>query len=303
MWIGLLVLFIAQMIGGAIGPTVVKLGTREFPPLLFTELRMILATILFLPFFLKTKNRNLKHSDYFRLGILAFCLFINVSFFSIAMQYTSVIMSQIIYVAVPVVVAVASHFILQERLVKRYIIGLFIAVCGILFLFFQSIIMQNQLSFGSPLGNFLLLLAMMGYSGYIIVSRRLTKRYSSATLTFFTFALISLYLLLFLPFEYKIRPFNIHHITFFGMEMLFTNAIFPTILLYFFIQIGVRYTNAFIVSLFQYLAPFWATLAGIFIFGEKPTVTFLFGGICIIAGVFYATTYEQVKEYVTGMLQ
>lgn len=273
MWIGLLVLFIAQIIGGAIGPTVVKLGTREFPPLLFTELRMILATILFLPFFLKTKNHKLKHSDYFRLGVLAFCLFINVSFFSIAMQYTSVIMSQIMYAAVPVVVAVASHFILQERLIKRYIIGLIIAVCGILFLIYQSITKQNQLSFGSPLGNMLLLFAIIGYSGYIIVSRRLTKRYSSITLTFFTFALISLYLLLFLPFEYKIRPFDIHNITFFGIEMLFANAIFPTILLYFFIQIGVRYTNAFIVSLFQYLAPFWAT------------------------------TYEQVKKYVTAMLQ
>jgi len=64
------------------------------------------------------------------------------------------------------------------------------------------------------------------------------------------------------------------------------------------LQVGVKRTNAFIASLFQYVAPFIATSAAIPLLGEKVTWELVVGGILILLGVFIATTFGQVKEYI-----
>ncbi|MBI2431207.1 MAG: EamA family transporter, partial [Candidatus Levybacteria bacterium] len=52
MWIGLLGLFVVGMLGG-FTPVMIKFGVREFPPLLLTTLRFLVASIVFYPFFFR----------------------------------------------------------------------------------------------------------------------------------------------------------------------------------------------------------------------------------------------------------
>jgi drug/metabolite transporter (DMT)-like permease len=296
MWIGLLALFFSQICGGGITPESVKLGVKEIPPVTFTFLRFFLATILFLPFFLYFKKRNLYAFQYKHFFLLGFCLFINVALFAIGVQYTTVIMTQIIYVMTPVIVGVVGHIFLKETLTKEKLIGLSIALIGIFFLIYESSLKKQTLTLGTPFGNSMIFLAMMGYSGYILISRKLSKKYVSSTITFFGFIIASILLFLLIPVELSNRSFLMNKVTIVGIGSIIATALVGSILLYLLIQIGVKRTNALTVSLFSYLSPFFAAISSSFLFGERLTPLFLFGGLFIMGGVFYATTYTYLRR-------
>ncbi len=125
---GIIALLIANFIGGALSPVFVKFGVSEIPPLTFTLLRFSLAILFTLPLYLKQKSHTVSRQNikFLLFGSTFFSL--NLSLFSIGLQYTTVIMSQILYTLVPVIVGVMAHFILRENLTRNKNIGLAFAV-------------------------------------------------------------------------------------------------------------------------------------------------------------------------------
>lgn len=98
------------------------------------------------------------------------------------------------------------------------------------------------------------------------------------------------------PFELHIRQLLLHNITIVGIICLSMAVIFSSVIMYFLIQFGIQKTNAFTGSLTLYIAPFFTAFAAIPIFGEKITWELIIGGILILFGVFYATTYRYIKK-------
>src|SRR5437870_4327014 len=94
-----LFLFLTQLFG-TLNPVFIKFATQTIPPITFSALRFLLATIILLPFWYKKKEIIAKKDLY---KILPFSL--NMVFYSIGIQYTSVVMSGILYSFVPIFVA------------------------------------------------------------------------------------------------------------------------------------------------------------------------------------------------------
>lgn len=297
MFSGFLALLLAGFIGGAISPVLVKIGVREIPPITFTALRFLLALIVFIPFYLK-KREKLSRKDIYKLSIQSIFFTANVGLFSIAIQYTSAIMSQILYSLVPVSVGVLAFFVLKEKMNKDKLVGSVIAFVGLSFLIFQSITKSDILSFGTPLGNFLNILAVLSWSLYIVLSKKMTKTYSPVTTSFFSFVVTVLILSALIPFELLIRPLHFSDITLTGMGSLMGLAVVSSAFYFFLIQYGIKKTTAFTASLYQYLGPVFAAFTAIPFLHEKPTLPLVFGGILIIAGVFYTTSYSYIKKLV-----
>ncbi len=295
---GILALFIGAFSGSGFVPVVTKVGLQFAAPLVFVFFRFLFATLLFLPFLLFSHNKKLTKKDYTKFLILALLLFVNVTFFTIGVKYTTVIMSQMLYLPTPIVVVILAHFFLQERITKQKIVGLFIALCGVLFLLYQSAANQAVITFGTPLGNSIIIIAMLGYSGWVLYSRSLAKsqKYTTYQMTFYTFLFIALYLLVLLPFQKNLVPSQIMWTDPKGVIFAILVASI-SIIQYFFLQIGIKKTNAFTASLFQYVEPIFAGMVSIPLLHEKITVQFIIGGIIIFAGVFYATTFSYVKRY------
>lgn len=290
---GLIATIIGSFSGSGIVPTITKIGLQFSAPLVFVFFRFLFATVIFLPVLFFTKRKKLSRNDYGKFAILAFFLFVNVTFFTIGVKLTTVIMSQLLYLPTPIVVSILGHFFLHEKLNRHKIFGLFIALCGVLFLMYQSLSKHSSLTFGTPLGNSIILIAMLGYSGWLLYSRSLAKRqlFNSYETTFFTFAFIALYLLLLLPFEQMLVPSVITWIM--PKGVLFAGFVSLTsVFQYFFLQIGIKRTNAFTASMFQYVGPVFAGLISVPFLGEKPSGLFFIGGAIIVGGVFYATTYD-----------
>lgn len=95
MWIGVAALLTAGFIGGQ-SPLFLKIALHEFPPLIITLLRFVIASIILSPFFIK-EYKTLKKPDLKKLIGSSVFFSGNLIIFGIAVQYTSAIASQILY--------------------------------------------------------------------------------------------------------------------------------------------------------------------------------------------------------------
>src|SRR5579872_3456907 len=201
MWIGLIAVILSGAIGGAINSVAVKIGGREFTPILFTVLRFILSTLIIFPFFISQKGSKLYKGDRKVFFLLSLFFGLNIILFSVGIQFTSAIMAQLLYVLSPVLVIVFAHFMIDEKYTKEKGIGLLIALIGVGLLLYQSISQQAVLTFGTPFGNFLIILGVIFTALYYVLSKRLSHSYSPTTITFMNFLVTMILVLLLFPIE------------------------------------------------------------------------------------------------------
>lgn len=295
MMAGIIALLVANFIGGALSPVFVKFGVREIPPLIFTTLRFVIAIIIFLPFYLGSRER-LKIGDIKIISFYSIFLALNVSLFAIGLQFTTIIVSQILYTLVPVFVGIFSYIILREKFPKIKIMGALVALIGVIFIILQSVEKQQSLTFGTPLGNIIILGAVLSWAMYVTLSKKLTDKYKPVTTTFYGFLLTIVILGIFTPFEIVGTHFSIARITNVGIGNLIGAGIISSALSYFLIQYGIKRTTPFISSVFFYFAPFFASITAIPLAQERITIQLVLGGLLIIIGVFFVASAESVRK-------
>lgn len=292
---GLIALFFANFIGGALSPLFVKLGTQEFPVAFFTSIRFLIATIIFLPFFLKSGQRLNKKS---LRTISAYSLFfaINAILYGIGLQFTTALVSQVLYSTVPIFTGIFSYLIIKEKLGVSKIIGATIALIGVSILMYQSIQKADVVSFGTPQGNLIIVVAIISWSLYLVFSKRLTSTHSPTATSFVSYVVTFIVATLMIPFEFMIKPFDPSSVTIIGISSLLGVGIFSSALSFYLIQYGVKKTTPFTASLFFYLAPLFGSLTALPILHEKITPQLVLGGTLILIGVFLASTYEFLMK-------
>lgn len=286
--LGVISLLIANFIGGAFSPLFVKLGVQEIPPLTFTAFRFILATILILPFFWARKSKL----SFSRLVILNSIFFAaNMGIFSIGIQYTTAIMSPIMYSFAPLMVGLLEFIFLGQKPTKNKILGTLLAIAGLFFLLSQSFSASNSSSFGTPFGNILVFLAVFFWSAYLFISRKMQEDSDILGISLANFTVAAVILGLLIPVELSVRPFSPTAMTSVGFTSLLGAGFFSSVLYIFFLQTGIRILGPFVASLFNYTAPFFGALTAVPLLGEKITPELVVGGFLVLAGTFYATSY------------
>lgn len=292
---GLIALFFANFIGGALSPLFVKLGIGEFPPVTFTLFRFIIAALALTPFvFLRKTSFDKKHTK----QLIFYSLFFsgNVIFYAIGLQFTTAIATQILYATVPILTGILSFFIVHERFGPNKIFGAVLSMIGVGILMYGSLDKSNQVSLGTPFGNFIIMVGILSWTLYLVFSKKLTSVYSPKVTTFASFLVTIVVTAAIIPFEWAIRPFVPSLVTPVGIVSLFGVSVVSSTISYFLIQFGIKRTTPFTASIFFYLAPLFSSLTAVPILHEKITTTLVIGGILIISGVFLATTYEFLKK-------
>lgn len=296
MLIGLLALLLYVILGALI-PTVVKLTLREIPPFTLTFLRFLIATLVIFPFYWKQRPQKITRDQIIKLFLVgALGSVVNTAIFAYAIQFTSVIVSQILYSTVPIIVAISGFFLIKEKISKSQLTGTIIGFIGVLFLIYQSIISQDILTLGTPFGNLLMLIGVLGWSFYTIFSRDLSKKFSPMTLSFATFISGVIILAIASPVEMLVKGFSLSMIT--GrafLELIFLGVV-SSVIVYSLYQFGIKRTSAFIASLSFYLSPVFVVIPAAIFLQERLTPFLITGAILILSGVFLATTYEQLKK-------
>jgi drug/metabolite transporter (DMT)-like permease len=297
--LGLLSLLIGQIFGNSVVPIGTKIASALTGPVPFVLFRFTIATAILFIIFLFCRKRKIKKHEYTDFALLGFFLMINVLFFTVGIAYTTIIMSTLIYSVTPVLVGIGGHFILKEMFTMQKIVGLIVSFAGLLFLTAQSFSGLQKNTFGQPLGNVLICIAMIGYSFYVLHSRNVLHRKDHAPVqtTFLTFAFTAFFLLIVF-----LAGILSGKVTFTAPPADGTLGFFivgtGSVLQYLFLQIGVKKTNAFTASLTQYTGPFIAACAAIPLLCEQVTLKLFIGGLLILAGVFITTTYGQLKKII-----
>ena len=292
----LLIFLLTSLIGGT-GAPLIKFTLNYFPTVGFLALRALLSSLIVLPFIYHELTRiKPKQIRYLILSSVFFAG--NWLFFAMGIQKTSVIMGQLIYLLTAPLVALIAYLFLKEKLTSQQLFGLTITIFGLAILAYGSIKSQDVLSFGTPIGNFLVVCGLLSWSLYNVISRKISAIYKPQVIIFFNFAITTLISLLIFPFNLTNEVIKISQIPTVAVLGLLGVVILSSVLFFFLYQWLIKNTSAFISSLTLYPISLIAGLAGIVFFGEKLTPSFVFGGMLVMTGVFIATSYQYLKNSV-----
>lgn len=278
---------------GTIGWYVKKLYTYGFTPMEVVTLRVWSAAIILTIYLLITSPEKLKltsrHDIKYFIGTGVFSIiFFNYCMFT-AISLSSIPVATALLYTAPAFVTILSYFLFKEALTKLKIIALFITligtalVVGLIPINLETFHMASIL-FGLGSG--------IGYAFYSIISKYALKKYTSLSVTSFTFIVAAVTLLPFFPYQAKAHLLIDPTVLFYAFGLGFL----PTAFAYIIYTYGLNKTEASKASILTTIEPFVATLIGIFIFHEAFSPTQMFGMVCIIGAVILIQAFSNTKK-------
>ncbi|MDP3940924.1 MAG: DMT family transporter [bacterium] len=276
-------LIVANIIWGAASP-IFKWSLQDIQPFTLAFLRFFLAALIILPFTLH--QLHVKRQDWGKLALMSFFgITINISFFFVALQITASVNAPIIGSAGPVFIILGSLLFLKEKLKKIVLIGTLVSLIGVVAIVAQPLIEKGLDA--SFIGNLFLIVAVLGGVGHTLLLRRMTRNYSSLTITFWTFALGSV---TFIPMMYREvqRGGFLTGVGMQGFIGIVFGALLCSALAYYLFAIALKYVVASESSVFTYMDPIVAIAIAVPLLGEKITPIFTIGSLLVFTGIFIA---------------
>lgn len=272
---------VAAMVLWASTFVALKLAFRTYDPMVVIFGRMLVATCcaVFFPFAFKNVRLRKKDLKYILLmAVCEPCLYF--TFEAQALVHTSAAQAGMITTMMPLLVAIGAWAFLKERLTPRTCAGFALAVAGAVWL---SIGSQPSVHGPNPLlGNFLEFMAMVCASGYALILKRLTNRYSPLFLTFaqaFCGA-IFFFPALFLP--GTVLPVHADPLPLFAIFYLGTGVTLGAYGLY---NFGVSRIPASQATAFINLIPVFVLIMSALVLGERFTPVQYLASILVFTGV------------------
>ena len=260
-------------------PTYVK-------PFGFIVLRVLGATLLFWILSLFIVQQKIERSDFPRIFLAAlFGVCLNMLAFFKGLSMTSPINASVIMVTSPIIVLVLSSIILNERITLIKVLGILIGLAGavILIMYGQSIIPGDKPFYG----NLLILVNATSYGLYLIIVKKLTKKYDSVTLIkwLYLFGLI-----LVIPFGFsEVQEIQWQHIPtsiYFNIGFV---ILFTTFFAYLFNLFALTQLKPTTLSAFIYLQPLIASIYALILQKDTLNPVKIIAAILIFTGVYLVT--------------
>ena len=255
-------------------------------PFGFIVLRVLGATLLFWALSLFMAKQKIERSDFLRIFLAAvFGVCINMLAFFKGLSMTSPINASVIMVTSPIIVLLLSAIILKERITFIKVLGILLGLVGavILIVYGQSIIPGDKPFYG----NLLILVNATSYGLYLIIVKKLTQKYDSATLIkwLYLFGLI-----LVIPFgfsevqeiQWQLIPTTIYFNI--GFVILFT-----TFFAYLFNLFALTQLKPTTLSAFIYLQPLIASAYALLNGKDSLNSVKIIAAILIFTGVYLVT--------------
>ena len=281
--LAVLALIIANMIWGA-GPPIFKLTLHQVHPFTLAFLRFGVAAILIYPF--ARGKLRIKPKDYFSIFLIGlFGISINIVFFFYGLAFAPSINAAIIGSAGPIFIILFSLFFLREKPSKKLIIGSHLGLLGVLIILLTPLFRSGGNL--TSLGNIFLLISAFGSVIDIIITRRIMKKYSAASITFWSFLIGSLTLLPFFVNEVHDYGF-LQHISMPSILGILFGILFSSLAAYYLQNWALKYLTASDVSVFAYIDPVATIVIAAPLLGEFPDSVFILGALFVFGGILLA---------------
>ena len=290
-------LLLASVISGT-GGTAVKLALNYFGPYTVLFLRFFLATIVMLLVNLLS-FRRLTFPVSKRVFLSSILFTTNVVLFTLGMQRTTAISAGILVSLVPINIAVLTHWRRKSEPVSpNQWLGLASGIIGTLIIIFRSFHTDSQTlsSVGTPLGNLLILTAIISYSLYQYLNQPLTRKVSPLLLTTHNFLFAGLFSLPLFAIETFRHPPTLNSFTPAALATLLFLSLILSVGMYLLYQWGIKHTSSLTAGTTIYLSPLVSAAVAIPILGERLTPHLLLGGTAVLIGVYLANRKSTVPR-------
>ena len=272
----------------AISTSAILIRWSSSDPLVIGSYRQTFATFLFLPFLLKDKFQeilNLSSREIFELLIIGILLGAHFGFWISSVKATSVAASVLLGTCHIVYVSIIGWVVFGEKLNSRGILGTFIALAGIIILFWGDLVEDP----GNFRGNFLAFISGILAGLYYLGGRKHRKNISLPTYAFivyFSSAVVMWFVVLTQELEYRSIPNS-------EFQLFFLMALVPTLLGHTMQNWALAFLPAYVISITLLAEPIGSGLLAWYIFSEVPSLGVLVGGLIVLVGVYAVALSEK----------
>lgn len=293
---GHILIMLANILFGASMPVFKYLLTADVPPEAITIMRAIFACMMFwLVSFFMPKEKVLP-KDLCLLFVCALCgVGINQWLFVIGLKNSSPVNASIIATAVPIFVLLLAALVLKEPITAKKSLGVFLGVSGGLLLAFNST--QTTSGTNSLWGDMLMLLNQLMYSVYLVLSKPLSRRYSSVIMMKWMFLFSTLALapfclqyMQYVPMFHR-ETFNVSQL--YALLYLLFGATFVSFML---IPMALKQIRPTTVSMYNYVQPIIASAIAVAVGQDTFSMQKLLSAALVFVGVYLVTQSKKRKD-------
>jgi drug/metabolite transporter (DMT)-like permease len=269
----------------AVSTASILIRLTDAPPMAIATWRLILSTLMLLPFFLNrsgiSKLSTMERSDLLMLVGVGVVLAVHFATWITSLSFTSVASSVIFVHVDPIFVALVSHFVLGEKVSRRVALGIGIAFLG------ASIIALGDLGVGGEnlLGDALSLIGAIALGIYIMAGRRLRQKLDLTTYVTPVYAVSAIML----AFGSAVVGAPLTGYDSETILMFAAIALVPMIFGHTLYNWALKWISAPVVSISLLGEPVGASLLAFLILGESPSPLTLVGGAVTLAGILVCT--------------
>lgn len=288
----LVVMAVINMIWGAAYP-ITKPALLEMPPISFAFWRFVVALLVLIPLAPRATwalIRGPERRRFFVMGLIGFC----------ATQITQVealVLSPATHIALlsattPLWVALLAHSMLGERITRRVIVGIFIAVCGMfLVLNPQS---SESVGWGALIGYVIYIVSAFCWGLYNVMGRSVMQTHppvpATAAATFYGVVCL-------LPFAIGEYAFGLTtHITVATVSGILYTGLLVTVVGYLALFWALQRATSGKVSAMMYFQPIAGVAVSWVWLHEQPTMLFFVGSALTLLGVWFVTSQKTAPE-------
>lgn len=280
--IGTALIILAGCFWGSMGIFVRKLGTYGFGAIQIVSIRITLAALIFSLVLLVKDRRGFKISPkdiplFLGLGFGSILFFTICYFTAITMMPLST--AAILLYTSPVWIMLMSIFFFHEKLDRRKLIALGLAFAG-------CVLVSGISGEGMTVTGLLIGLGSgIGYGLYSILGKVALRKYSSYTVTTYTFIFAAVGSWIISRPADMMGKFSSTSDLGFLIFFCFLTALITAVIPFLSYTLGLESVEASKAGIIATIEPMVATLIGIFVFAEKLTVMSGAGILLILAAV------------------
>ncbi|MED4072245.1 DMT family transporter [Priestia endophytica] len=269
-----------------VGSSVVagKLIISSFPVFLASELRFIVASLILVPVLL-WKEKRFPRIERSIFGILFLQALTGVFLFNIFMLYglkfTTAVEAGIITSTLPAVIGVIAVLFLKEKLSRTKMIGILLAVVGVLFMNLMS---GEGSNVSSLLGNSLIIGSILTEALFISLGKAISHKVTPLTIS----TMMSVFgFILFLPFSiYEGMSFSFSSVDMMDWMNILYFGVVVTVLAFLLMYQGLTKVSASSAGVLTSVLPLSTVVLSFLILKEEILISHLLGMLFIIAAIF-----------------
>ena len=293
MRIGSSIVLIIGIIAVSAASILIRSAQTEAPSLVIAAYRLAVASLVVVPMAMwrhQDELHRLRAREWFLMAVAGIFLALHFATWVTSLEYTSVTSSVVLVTTSPLWVAVASRFLLREKLTRPIIFGLFVAVVGG---FIIGLGDTTQGSRSAPLlGDLLALLGAFMVTGYWLIGRRMRSSQSLTAYVAIVYGTAALVLLMMVGVARQSLS-GYDPIIYLWLVLL---ALVPQLIGHSSFNLALARLPAVSVAVATLGEPIGASILAYFLLGEAPTTLTILGAALVLTGIALTLRIQQNPE-------